>query len=136
MRSPGRRMAGLAVVLLSATGCSAAANTSGERVVRISIEHSAFIPSRIEVRRGETVRFVLHNGDPIDHEFIIGDEEVQLRHERGTEREHGAIPGEVSVPAGATAQTTYTFSTDEDLIFGCHLPRHYGYGMRGVIEVR
>jgi uncharacterized cupredoxin-like copper-binding protein len=90
------------------------------------------------VAPGTTVRFLLRNTDPIDHEFILGDDAVQRRHEQGREREHhGEVPGEVSVAAGGEAATTYTFRTGgpASLEFACHLPGHYAYGMRGVALV-
>lgn len=114
--------------------CAPAAG--GERTVVLDIEHSAFAPERLEFQRGETIRFVVNNGDPIDHELIIGNERVQDIHENGTERHHGTKDGEVSVPAGGSAATTYTFAENGTLIFGCHLPGHYDYGMRGEIEVQ
>jgi uncharacterized cupredoxin-like copper-binding protein len=90
----------------------------------------------VDVEPGQTVRFVIENTDPIDHEFIVGDEGVQLVHERGTEAHHRPRPGEVSVPAGGTVVTTVTFAADrQTLIFGCHLPGHYAFGMRGDIRV-
>jgi uncharacterized cupredoxin-like copper-binding protein len=101
----------------------------------VTIRHSAFEPARIPVRPGEAVMFVIRNADPIDHEFILGDEAVQQRHEQGTEAHHGTIPGEVSVPAGEQAKTTYTFTRHRPLEFACHLPGHYGYGMRGLVVV-
>ena len=101
----------------------------------ITIEHSRFDPAAFEVERGATVTFVIRNDDPIDHEFIIGDEVVQALHETGTEAHHGAKPGEISIPAGTTRRTTFTFTERGKLIFGCHLPAHYDYGMRGVISV-
>jgi uncharacterized cupredoxin-like copper-binding protein len=111
--------------------------SSGEevRVIEIDIEHSAFVPARISVEQGETVRFVVRNGDPIDHEFLIGDEAMQQIHEGGTEAHHGARPGEISIPALEVAETTFEFSDSADLIFGCHLPTHYDFGMRGEIIV-
>jgi uncharacterized cupredoxin-like copper-binding protein len=81
------------------------------------------------------VRFVIRNTDPIDHEFILGDRLVQLRHETGTETSHGARPGEVSIEAKQTATTTYVFSKGKPLVFGCHLPGHYAYGMRCLVRV-
>ena len=119
-----------------ATLVSCAPAQSGERTVVIDIEHSAFSPERLEFQSGETVRFVLKNGDPIDHEFIIGDEEVQDVHEKGTERHHGTKDGEVSIPSGEEAVTSYTFTEPGTLIFGCHLPGHYDFGMRGEITVQ
>jgi uncharacterized cupredoxin-like copper-binding protein len=89
----------------------------------------------VHVRPGETVRFVLRNTDPIPHELIVGDQSVQDVHEAGTEAHHGDRPGEVSVAPGRTAVTTYRFETAGRLLFGCHLPGHWAYGMRGTIQV-
>jgi uncharacterized cupredoxin-like copper-binding protein len=121
----------VAVAVLAA----AAACSPGVRTVEVTIEHSRFDPAIIEASPGETVRFVIRNLDPIDHEFILGDRAVQDRHESGTEPHHGAIPGEVSVAAGAQAVTTYAFPGGGTLQFGCHLPGHWAYGMRGTVQV-
>ncbi|MEA2497957.1 MAG: Cupredoxin-like domain [Actinomycetota bacterium] len=59
-------------VLLLLGGCSADASQEGPVVV-LRIEHSRFIPAHLEVEPGSTVTFVVANGDPIDHELIIGD---------------------------------------------------------------
>jgi len=108
------------------------------RTVNITIHFSHFDASSIAVDPGGTVRFVIHNEDPIAHEFIVGDRYVQLIHEIGTEPSHGAKPGEVSVPAETTAETAYTFPTKpgQYLQFACHLPGHYAYGMHGSIVIR
>ena len=116
-------------------GCATGAAFSHE-VIEVGIEHSAFDPAEIEVEAGSTVTFVITNDDPIAHEFILGDTSLQWEHERGTEAHHGSKPGEVSVPAGESATTTYTFGRPGKLIIGCHLPGHYDYGMRGAVEVR
>jgi uncharacterized cupredoxin-like copper-binding protein len=103
------------------------------RTVNVTIHFSHFDVSSIPVSPGETVRFVIHNEDPIDHEFIVGDRYVQRIHENGTEPSHGAKPGEVTVPAGGTVETTYTFpTTPEHIEFACHLPGHYAFGMHGL----
>lgn len=114
-------------------GCTAEA--AGEESIVISIRNSRFYPARLSVPAGDPVRFVIRNHDPIDHEFIVGDEAVQQRHEKGTEAHHGAKPGEVFVPAGETRTTTYTFTGPGVIFFGCHLPGHYDYGMKGAISV-
>jgi uncharacterized cupredoxin-like copper-binding protein len=115
----------------------AAAGQATQTVV-VTMHHSRFQPEVVRVAPGTTVRFLLRNTDPIDHEFILGDEEVQRRHEQGRQREHhGEVPGEVSVAAGGQAATTYTFPRGgpASLQFACHLPGHYAYGMRGVAVV-
>jgi uncharacterized cupredoxin-like copper-binding protein len=40
------------------------------------------------------------------------------------------------VPAGETVVTTYRFpEVGASLIFGCHLPGHYDFGMRGTVSI-
>ena len=126
--------AGIAL-LLAASLAGACAPPAEPEEVRIGIRHSAFHPERLTVRAGDTVTFVVENADPIAHEFILGDDAVQRRHERGNEPSHGAVPGEVSVPAGATRSTTFTFTEPGTLVFACHLPGHFAYGMRGEVAV-
>jgi uncharacterized cupredoxin-like copper-binding protein len=128
------------VAVLTLAGGLALLRGGGEATptVVVTMHHSRFQPEVVRVAPGTTVRFLLRNTDPIDHEFILGDDAVQRRHEQGREREHhGEVPGEVSVAAGREAATTYTFRTGgpASLEFACHLPGHYAYGMRGVALV-
>lgn len=124
----------LALSALALGGCAVSAEAQETEVV-VEINHSRFAPDAFEFETGTTVRFVIHNDDPIDHEFLLGDQSVQDRHEAGTHAKHGAIPGEVSVPALTTRSTTYTFTEPGKLIIGCHLPAHYGYGMKADVTV-
>jgi uncharacterized cupredoxin-like copper-binding protein len=104
--------------------------------VNLEIRHSRFDPASLTVRAGTTVRIVVHNTDPIDHELIVGDASTQDTHERGLDTRHdGSVPGQVSVPAGAVVTTTYRFGRPGRLLYGCHLPGHWAYGMHGLIEV-
>jgi uncharacterized cupredoxin-like copper-binding protein len=134
------RAAAAAVALTLLVGAAAASRGTAARAndgtIRITIHYSTFEPADLAVEPGETVRFVIRNTDPIDHEFILGDERVQLAHEEGTEAHHAPRPGEVSVPAGKTVVTTYRFpGTAGELTFGCHLPGHYDFGMRGTATI-
>ena len=129
------KITGGAVAAMLAAALLGGSSASSDRTVEITIRHSRFLPASLEVAPGTTVRFVVRNTDPIDHELIVGDEQAQARHEKGTEAHHGAKPGEVSVPAGGTASTTYTFSKPGTVLIGCHLPGHYAYGMRGSVRV-
>ncbi|HET7685340.1 MAG TPA: cupredoxin domain-containing protein [Candidatus Limnocylindria bacterium] len=131
------RMRALAVALLlllalAATGCSGAA--AAERVV-ITIAYSAFVPRQVTVPAGVPVTFVLVNEDPIDHEWIVGDEAVHAAHRTGTEATHGGRPTEVSVVALSTVETTVTFPAAGRYPFICHLPGHEAYGMVGLVTV-
>jgi len=129
-----RRIPVALVLALCAACVPAQADSAGPRTVEIRLRHSRFEPSTIQAEAGETLRFVIVNTDPIDHEFIVGDRAVQELHEGGTEAYHDPGPGEVTVLAGETVTTTYAFD-GQDLLFGCHVPGHYAYGMRGVVLV-
>ena len=117
-------------------GCGGPSHAAGDDVIQVEIHHSRFVPASLALGARQTVRFVVHNADPIDHEFIVGDQETQDRHERGVDDHHdGSVPGEISVPAGATLTTSYHVERPGQLLYGCHIPGHWAYGMRGVIRV-
>lgn len=125
----------LGLVALSIGACAPASARSSERTLVIPIHHSRFGIESIRVDAGSTVRFVIRNEDPIDHEFILGNQDVQDRHEGGTEGHHGTVPGEVSIPPHSEATMTYSFGQPATLIFACHLPGHFAYGMSGIVTV-
>jgi len=141
------RRAALAVILAGALagagggvafalgGRSGGGRGDGPATVVVTVRHSRFSPDRIRVPAGTAVRFVLRNEDPIAHEFIVGPPVVHQRHERGTEARHGAVPGEVSVGNGEQGQTTYVFREPGTMLFACHLPGHFAYGMHGEVVV-
>jgi len=113
--------------------------STGTATVKITARYSRFEPDRFTVKAGSTVRVVIHNADPIDHEFILGPPETHDIHERGAPHFHtGAVQGEVTVPAGSTVETTWTFtpSGGSTVEYGCHLAGHWSYGMHGKALVR
>ena len=126
---------GLRVALVALAFTVLGGGGDAVQTVELTAHHSRFSPAVVDVRPGTTVRFVVRNLDPIDHELIVGDDALQGRHERGTEAHHGARPGEVSVPAGVTAVTEFRVTGAAEVPFGCHLPGHWDYGMRGRLRV-
>lgn len=124
-------------VALAAYGSPADEGSPGvDATVTLTVRYSKFSPAEVRVAPGTTVRFVVENLDPIGHELIIGDSGVHQRHATGTEAHHGDRPGEVSVAADSTAETTFTFGRQVGpMDFGCHLPGHWSYGMHGVLTV-
>jgi uncharacterized cupredoxin-like copper-binding protein len=103
--------------------------------VEITLRDSRYEPGAVTVPVGRPVTIVLRNEDPIDHEWIVGDDGVHDRHRAGTEPYHDARPTEVSVPALETRTTIVTFDATGTLRFVCHLPGHEAYGMTGVLTV-
>jgi uncharacterized cupredoxin-like copper-binding protein len=133
----GRFVAGVAMALVVIGACADGGPPPGgtNQEVQVTIRDSRFVPDHFEFEAGTQVTFVVENTDPIDHEFIIGNEEVQQAHEEGAEPHHGSKPGELSIPIGETRTTTLTFEGPGTLLIGCHLPSHYDYGMRGDITI-
>jgi uncharacterized cupredoxin-like copper-binding protein len=131
----GATVAGVVLAIAALASSAAGTIPLRTRTVTLTIHHSRFSFSHLDVKKGERVRFVVHNTDPIDHELIVGPMPVQLRHESGREAHHGARDGEVSVPLFKTASTAYTFDEPGDVWFACHLPGHWRYGMQGTITV-
>ena len=122
-----------AVLLLAATavgGCAAP-----PRTISITIHYSAFDPAQITVPAGVPITFVLVNDDPIDHEWLIGDEAFHEAHRTGEHASHDTVPAEVTVPALETVETTITFDEPGTLTYICHLPGHESYGMAGTLTI-
>jgi uncharacterized cupredoxin-like copper-binding protein len=107
----------------------------GPVTVRLVVRDSKFAPSRVHVRPHTEVRFVVVNRDFLNHELIVGGDEVHSRHESGHEPWHPPVPGEVSIAPHTTGETTYTFHAPGRVLFACHLPGHFAYGMQGYVIV-
>jgi uncharacterized cupredoxin-like copper-binding protein len=128
VRSP---LIALALVVLATSACAPAAPTR----IEIRIHYSKFEPSTLTIPAGVPVTFVIHNDDPIDHEWLVGDAAFHARHRTGTEPVHGDRPDEVSLPANTTKSTTLTLPAGI-YTYICHFPLHEQYGMVGVVNAR
>jgi uncharacterized cupredoxin-like copper-binding protein len=106
-----------------------------DRSIDVRMRYSAFSPAMLTVPAGVQVTFVLINDDPIDHEWLVGDEAFHERHRTGTDAHHSSRPDEVAVPAGTSVTTTVTFRSPGEYRFICHLPGHEAYGMVGIVRV-
>ena len=124
----------LAAALLFAVAAVAGCEPQSATVT-ITIHYSTFDLTEAAVPAGVPVTFVLVNDDPIDHEWLIGDEAFHEAHRTGTHASHGDVPTEVTIPALETVRTTITFDDPGELAYVCHLPDHEAYGMVGMLTV-
>lgn len=119
-------------------------------------------PKTIDIKAGETIRFVLVNKGQLLHEFNLGDAAMHAKHQqemlkmqqRGMltptgmkEMDHGSMagmdhgmmkhddPNSVLVEPGKTAELTWTFTKATSLEFACNIPGHYQAGMVGKLTV-
>jgi uncharacterized cupredoxin-like copper-binding protein len=123
------RLASLLLLVILAGACAPA----GSRAVDIGIHYSHYSTTLINVPAGVPVTFTIHNDDPIDHEWLIGDLAMHERHRTGTEPVHAARPDELTIPALSSRATTLTFPVAMTLTYMCHLPGHEAYGMIGTL---
>ncbi|HSV71388.1 MAG TPA: cupredoxin family protein [Methylibium sp.] len=97
-----------------------------------------FSPDRIELREGETVRFVLRNDGKLLHEFVIGSKAENDAHAalmmKFPDMEHDE-PYMAHVPPGKTGQIVWTFNRAGEFDFACLIAGHYQAGMVGRIVV-
>lgn len=125
-----------AAVGVAVAGCAGGADAEGTVTsATIEIRYSRFDVETLTVPAGIPVTFTLVNGDPIEHEWMVGDEAMHHRHRTGTEPHHDTISTEVSLRAYETKVTTVTFEKPGEYRYICHLPGHETYGMVGVVKV-
>jgi uncharacterized cupredoxin-like copper-binding protein len=97
-----------------------------------------FTPDRVEVRQGETIRFVLRNAGKVLHEFVLGtrvelDEHAALM-VRFPNMEHDE-PSIAHVRPARMGGIVWTFNRPGEFDFACLIAGHYQAGMVGKIAV-
>ncbi|MBE0546764.1 MAG: cupredoxin family protein [Rubrivivax sp.] len=97
-----------------------------------------FVPDRIEVPLGATVRFVNHNAGKVMHEFVIGTSKELEEHAalmvRFPNMEHDE-PYMAHVPPGQRAEIVWMFNRPGEFEFACLIAGHFQAGMVGRILV-
>jgi uncharacterized cupredoxin-like copper-binding protein len=97
-----------------------------------------FTPSKLQVKRGETVKFVVSNSGKTMHEMVIGTEGELRAHAELMKKhpgmEHDA-PYMAHVAPGKKATLAWTFDKPGTFMYGCLVPGHWEAGMKGTIVV-
>jgi uncharacterized cupredoxin-like copper-binding protein len=109
------------------------------RTVEIAMSEMAFEPFRIEVKRGEQVRFVLRNVGTEDHEFLLATTKENLKHaelmKKYPHMEHDD-PNGVRVAPKKSAEILWKFTKAGTFEYSCLIPDHRDYGMIGHVDVK
>jgi uncharacterized cupredoxin-like copper-binding protein len=102
------------------------------------LDKMRFTPERIEVKQGETIRFVLKNSGKLMHEFVIGTREELDAHaalmKKFPNMEHDQ-PYMAHVAPGKSGEIIWTFNKSGEFNFACLISGHYEAGMIGTIKV-
>ena len=120
-----------------------AAAADADRVIEIDANDTlTFDASEITVAAGETITFRITNTGNIAHDFTLGDQETQDKHEAemAENMENGETmshddPNAVVLAAGETKELTWHFSEAGTVLIGCHQPGHYAAGMAGTVTI-
>ena len=110
-----------------------------KRTVRVVMKDTMrFIPARITVKRGETVRFVARNDGKAMHEMVLGTREELRRHAEMMRKHPGMEhdePHMLHVPPGKSGEMGWRFTKAGEFMYGCLVPGHFEAGMAGTIVV-
>jgi uncharacterized cupredoxin-like copper-binding protein len=97
-----------------------------------------FKPERLQFKRGETVRFVVHNDGRQMHEFVIGTVEENADHAemmlKHPNMEHDE-PWMAHVEPGQNAEIVWHFNRAGSFEFACLIAGHFQAGMKGPLVV-
>jgi uncharacterized cupredoxin-like copper-binding protein len=109
------------------------------RTIEVEMSEMAFTPSRIEVKRGEQIRFVIKNAGREDHEFLLASTEENLKHaeimKQHPHMEHDD-PNGVRLAPKQSAEIVWKFTKPGTFEYACLIPDHRDYGMVGRITVK
>jgi len=113
------------------------------RVIKVRMREEGnkkfFEPARIEVRRGEQIRFALQNDGGGPHEFVLATAAENRKHademKKLPEMEHDD-PNAKRVQASTGAELVWKFTKRGEFQFACVIPGHYDAAMFGTIVVK
>lgn len=99
----------------------------------------SFIPDRVEIRRGEQVKFALRNNGELDHELVLATLEENLKHaiemQKNPDMEHDD-PNAKRLAPKKTGEIVWQFTKAGEFDFSCLIPGHREAGMTGTIIVK
>ena len=109
------------------------------RTIEIGMsDQMRFSPDQLEVKQGETIRFVHRNAGNMMHEFVLGTQADLDAHAAmmvkfpGMEHDE---PYMAHVAPGQDAEIIWTFNRAGEFEFACLIAGHYQAGMVGKIRV-
>lgn len=96
-------------------------------------------PDKIEVKRGEQVRFVLRNNGHEDHEFLLATSEANLKHAEAMKKNPGMEhdePNGIQLAPKKSGEIVWKFTRAGTFEFSCLIAGHREAGMTGTVVVK
>jgi uncharacterized cupredoxin-like copper-binding protein len=113
------------------------------RIINITMREGdgemMFIPGRLEIRRGEQIRFKLRNIGELEHEFVLATTAENIKHAKqmakNPEMEH-EDPNARRVKPKKVDEFVWRFTKSGTFEYGCLIPGHREAGMIGTVVVK
>ena len=113
------------------------------RVVKVSMREGdgkmEYVPAKLEIKRGEQIKFVITNDGELPHEFVLASTADNLKHaalmQKYPDMEHDDPNGKTLQPK-AMSEIVWRFTKRGEFEFACLIPGHREAGMTGRISVR
>jgi uncharacterized cupredoxin-like copper-binding protein len=97
-----------------------------------------FVPDRVEVRKGEQIRFVLTNEGMVNHESVLGTQEEIEEHAKEMKQHPGMEHDDAhsrTLGMYGSDQIVWRFTKPGRFLFACLIPGHLEKGMVGTVIV-
>jgi|TARA_B100001741_G_scaffold286266_1_gene263041 uncharacterized cupredoxin-like copper-binding protein len=125
------------------------------RVIEIKMYDNYYEPNEINIKKGETIRFIVHNYGELVHEFNIATKEMHINHQpemmkmvenqilladkidkkkmkEMAKKDHSmghSHSNSVLLEPNQSGELIWKFSADTNLEAACNVPGHYQSGM-------
>ena len=111
-----------------------------DRTVEVLMEDSMrYVPDRISVKRGETIRFLVRNAGKLKHEMVLGTLAELKEHEelmRKMPNMQHVERNMIGLKPGQRGSIVWRFTEPGEIRFACLQPGHMEAGMVGFVEVQ
>ena len=128
---------------------------SVDRTINVSMHDNYYQPNKFEIKKGETIKFIVHNKGELVHEFNIATKKMHLKHQpemlmmveneiiladkidkkkmmemskKSPSMAH-KHSNSVLLSPGEKAELIWKFSNTVDIEAACNVPGHYDVGM-------
>ena len=131
-----------------------------DKVIKIKMYDNYFEPSEINIKKNQTIRFIVHNHGEFVHEFNIATKEMHLKHQPEmikmveyeilladkidkikmkeiSKKDHSmrhSHANSVLLEPNKSGEIIWKFNTDSKLEAACNIPGHYESGMIAKIK--
>ncbi len=122
----------------SAVGEPGEAKNASRTIEVAMTDTMRFSPALINVKQGETIRFVVKNTGQVKHEMVLGTMKELKEHAEAMKKhpnmEHND-PNQAVADPGKSAQILWRFTKAGEFDFACLQPGHFEAGMVGKVRV-